>query len=44
MGYSVGIHHLEKVSHEFMLSKWAYAQTAALEGCFTLAKEEVSGV
>ena len=29
---------------EIIQSKWAYAQTAALEGCFTLAKEEVSGV
>ena len=27
-----------------LLSKWAHAQTAALEGCFTLAVEEVSGV
>ena len=27
-----------------ILSKWAYAQTAALEGCFILAEEEVSGV
>ena len=25
-------------------SKWAYAQSAALEGCFTFAQEEVSGV
>ena len=28
----------------YYLSKWAYAQTAALEGCFILAGEEVSGV
>ena len=27
-----------------LISKWAYAQSAALEGGFTLAKEEVSGM
>ena len=32
------------MDQNYELSKLAYAQTAALEGCFILAGEEVSGV
>ena len=38
-----GEHYISQV-HPCTISKWAYAQTAALEGCFIVAGEEVSGV